>query len=1005
MPSLSSVTTPLSESIETGQNKSKLFTQSQNLKPLNPSTQKPQPKQSHRAFETNKRFVMVKSYLRYEPATAFGVIASVDSNICYDNSGKHLLAPALEKVGVWHVRQGVCAKTLTPATQSRGHSIAVTSIATVPSSSCLIASGHADGSIRIWDCERGTCETTLNGHKGATTVLRFNDTGSLLASGSKDNDIVLWDVIGEVGLFRLRGHRDQVTDLAFLDAGKKLVSSSKDKFLRVWDLDTQHCTQIIGGHHSEIWSIDVDSEKRYLVTGSADQELRFYTIKHEITDTQSVSKTGQSVTDGKDSLVENKWESLKLFGEINRQSKDRVATLRFNKSGNLLACQVAGKTVEIYRVLDETESKRKAKRRLNRKKEKKSSKIVEATEKESTDHDDGQLTMVTVPDVFKLLQTIRASKKICSISFSPVTSKNSLATLALSLNNNLLEVYSIDSNSTTKTSAIELQGHRSDVRSVTLSSDSTLLMSTSHNSVKIWNPSTGSCLRTIDSGYGLCSLFVPGNKYAVIGTKSGNLEIIDVRSGISVETVKAHTGSVQSIVQTPDGGGFVTGSTDHDVKFWEYQTTKVSGQDSMHLTVSNVRTLPMNDDVIVLAVSPDGKHIAAALLDCTVKVYYMDTFKFFLTLYGHKLPVLCMDISSDGDLIVTGSADKNIKIWGLDFGDCHKSIFAHADSVTAVKFVRNTHYMFSVGKDRLVKYWDADKFELLLTLEGHHAEVWCISISHRGDFLVTGSHDRSIRRWDRTEEPFFLEEEKEKRLEESFEADLDNSLENRYLPQQELPEEGAVAVAGKKTQETLTATDSIIEALDIAAEELKRKAEHEEEKRRGKGAEFQPNIIMLGLSPSDYILRAVSKVHTNDLEQTLLALPFADALKLLSCLKDWSSNLDKVELVCRIATVLLQVHHNQLVATTSTRPLLALLRDILHARVKECKDTLGFNLAAMDHLKQLMASKSDAPFRDAKTKLLEIRSQQSKRIEARADTKGEKRKKKKQKKDDGHVWS
>lgn len=57
----------------------------------------------------------------------------------------------------------------------------------------------------------------------------------------------------------------------------------------------------------------------------------------------------------------------------------------------------------------------------------------------------------------------------------------------------------------------------------------------------------------------------------------------------------------------------------------------------------------------------------------------MDSLKFFLTLYGHKLPVLCMDISSDGDLIVTGSADKNFKIWGLDFGDCHKSIFAHAD--------------------------------------------------------------------------------------------------------------------------------------------------------------------------------------------------------------------------------------------------------------------------------------------------------------------------------------
>ena len=72
---------------------------------------------------------MVKSYLRYEQAAVFGVIVSVDSNITYDSSGKHLLAPALEKVGVWHVRQGVCTKTLTPAVPTKGHSLSVTSIA------------------------------------------------------------------------------------------------------------------------------------------------------------------------------------------------------------------------------------------------------------------------------------------------------------------------------------------------------------------------------------------------------------------------------------------------------------------------------------------------------------------------------------------------------------------------------------------------------------------------------------------------------------------------------------------------------------------------------------------------------------------------------------------------------------------------------------------------------------------------------------------------------------
>lgn len=64
-----------------------------------------------------------------------------------------------------------------------------------------IASGYADGSIRIWDADKGTCETTLHGHKGAVTVLRYNKLGSMLASGSKDNDIILWDAVGETGLF------------------------------------------------------------------------------------------------------------------------------------------------------------------------------------------------------------------------------------------------------------------------------------------------------------------------------------------------------------------------------------------------------------------------------------------------------------------------------------------------------------------------------------------------------------------------------------------------------------------------------------------------------------------------------------------------------------------------------------------------------------------------------------------------------------------------------------
>lgn len=361
-----------------------------------------------------------------------------------------------------------------------------------------------------------------------------------------------------------------------MDSDKKFVSSSKDKFLRVWDLETQHCMQIISGHHSEIWSIDTDPEDRFLVTGSADPELRFYTIKHDFEDERSISKLNETKAAGsEDPSAQNKWEVLKLFGEIQRQSKDRVATMRFNKSGNLLACQVAGKIVEIFRVLDEAESKRKAKRRIHRKKEKNSMKEVAGVMPDGdVMGEENFVPSVAVSDVFKLIHTLRAGKKICSISFCPVTPKSSLASIALSLNNNLLEIHSIENSSSTKTLAIELQGHRADVRSVTLSSDNSLLMSTSHNAVKFWNPSTGSCLRTIDSGYGLCGLILPHNKHALVGTKGGTLEIIDIGSGTCIEVVEAHGGSVRSIATIPDENGFVTGSEDHELKFWEYQYTQ-----------------------------------------------------------------------------------------------------------------------------------------------------------------------------------------------------------------------------------------------------------------------------------------------------------------------------------------------------------------------------------------------------------------------------------------------
>jgi U3 small nucleolar RNA-associated protein 12 len=376
-----------------------------------------------------------------------------------------------------------------------------------------------------------------------------------------------------------------------------------------------------------------------------------------------------------------------------------------------------------------------AKRLKKRLREKAAKKGTSDPEPEKEDPEEDITETISASDEFTLLQTLRLKQKISSFSFSPSEPrKGTLGSIGLQLHNNSLEVHEIQEDSSSRVNSIELSGHRSDVRVAALSTDSTTLMTASHNAVKIWNPRSGVCLKTIDSGYGLSGIIVPGNRQAILGTKVGGIEIFDIAGADRTQVLEAHGGSVWSLAPLPDGSGFVSGSADKNVKFWDYELVQGNDQaGGKQLNIRNTRTLQMADDVLCVRISPDGRYIAVALLDSTIKIFFTDTLKFFVSLYGHKLPVLSMDISSYGALLASGSADKNVKIWGMDFGDCRKSLFAHGDSVMAVQFVPKTHYMFSAGKDGTVKYWDADKFELLLTLEGHHAAVWCLAVRPHGE--------------------------------------------------------------------------------------------------------------------------------------------------------------------------------------------------------------------------------------------------------------------------------
>ncbi|KAI0020586.1 WD domain-containing protein [Xylariomycetidae sp. FL0641] len=929
---------------------------------------------------------MVKSYLKYEHAKSFGVVTSTTSNILWASkdgsttSAGQAVVAANEEVISWDIKTGdIINRWRDPKCLAQ-----VTAIAQSQVDKDVFAVGYDDGSIRLWD-KYATVIVSFNGHRSAITKLAFDRSGVRLASGSKDTNVIVWDLVAEVGLYKLRGHKDQITGLHFVEPQEEvaeedgsqamvvdgsatsegfLLTTGKDALIKLWDLGSRHCIEThIAQSNGECWALGLSPDYSGCITAGNGGELKVWAL-----DATSLAMSRQQV----DMPVNTQY--LLDRGTLFRQGKDRATEVTFHPRREYFAVHGSEKAVEIWRIRTESEIKKSIARKKKRRKEKLEKKKGGQTDGEVTvdgeDEQEENVGNADVTDAFAQHLIIRTGGKTRSVDWADAHGKKRLQ-LLVATTNNQLELYNIPLKQKSSKSkeeevpdyeralSVEIPGHRADIRSLALSSDDRLLASASNGSLKIWSMLTQKCGKTLDCGYALCCSFLPGDKLVVVGTKGGEIELFEVSTGTLLDSVTAHEGAIWSLQVHPDGRSIVSGSADKSAKFWKVQVVQeqVLGttRTTQRLKLTHARTLKVADDILSLRFSPDAKYLAVALLDSTVKVFFSDSLKLYLNLYGHKLPVLDMDISYDSKLVVTCSADKNIRIWGLDFGDCHKALLAHQDSILQVRFVPNNHegnghHFFSASKDRTVKYWDGDKFEQIQRLDGHHGEIWALAISHTSSpaFLVSASHDKSIRVWHETDEQIFLEEEREKEIEELYESTLTNSLEQDADDEEQ---NGEVAAATKQTSETLNHGERIVEALELGMADLHIMKEWEETKAANPNAAPPQRDPMFlahnNISAEEYVMKVLQRPAASALNDALLVLPFATVPMLFTFLNLFAIRSMNIPLTCRILFFMLKTHHRQIVASRTMKVMLDGIKTNLRLALRRQKDEMGYNIAAL----------------------------------------------------------
>lgn len=182
--------------------------------------------------------------------------------------GAELAAAGSDEVTLWDVAAGERLTTLAAPSW-------VTAIAFPPAKG-LLATGHDDATVRVWDVDRGEVVQLLQGHEGAVSALAFSPDGKQLASAGEDREIRIWEVATGEFLGMLKGHTDRVPALAWHPDGVRLVSAGWDTTARVWDLQTYEPKILLNGHAGQVQALAFSPDGGQLACADSDHTVKVW---------------------------------------------------------------------------------------------------------------------------------------------------------------------------------------------------------------------------------------------------------------------------------------------------------------------------------------------------------------------------------------------------------------------------------------------------------------------------------------------------------------------------------------------------------------------------------------------------------------------------------------------------------------------------------------------------------------------------------------------------------
>ncbi|CAL5873794.1 uncharacterized protein PFLUO_LOCUS8077 [Penicillium psychrofluorescens] len=630
----------------------------------------------------------------------------------------------------------------------------------------LLATGGADGSIKVWDIRGGYVTHTFHGHGGVISALCFfevsapdsatkkkskrrsdedadmedfaSTAGFRLASGSEDGKVRVWDLHKRKSIASLESHVSLVRSLSFSPTENALLSASRDKTVIVWDAKTWKTRRIIPVLES-VEAATFIADSGLCVVGGENGKLRVWDCNRgsEVTHDQEAGEEFEAI------VAIQYSPGLSFAMTVHADQTLRLHSLE------LLSDYQPGSTLEPLTII----------RRIS-------------------GNDDEIIDLAYVGPDRSMLALATNTESIRVVSVGPSEDRST---------GQGEEFFGAD--------ITNLEGHDDIIICIDADwSGHWLATGAKDNTARLWR------------------LDPKSSSYTCFAVFTGHAESL---GAIALPRVPPPAGSAAYNDPLNHPPSFLmTGSQDRTIKRWDTGKLPPLKGEKAHSPKAVYTRKAHEKDINAIDIDSASALFASASQDRTVKIWSVEEGSAVGILRGHKrgvwsirfappkTPVISSETgtSTNRGLAVTASGDKTVKLWSLSDYSCILTFEGHTNSVLKVLWLpppqvstnkdgeenqdddddeeaatASTHksaaqtrpLIASAAADGLVKIWSPYTGELETTLDNHTDRVWALASptpsGSRSDVkptsskvnttpyaLVSGSADSTVTFWSDT---------------------------------------------------------------------------------------------------------------------------------------------------------------------------------------------------------------------------------------------------------------